>query len=110
MMGAAMSTGSLIGLWLMRLLLLLLWRQVMMVAWLKVRRYVGRQLLHHDGMAWGHVGNIVVVIGGGVGIRLRRVAVGRGGGGRRAGLARHVKLQAPPGIVGGVAGSEDAAF
>ena len=84
---------------------------MMVMAWLKVRRHVGWQLLHHDGMSRSHVGDVVVVIGSGVGIRFRRrgVAVGRGGG-RSASLTGHVELQAPPGIVGGVAGSKDAAF
>ena len=75
----------------------------------KIRRDIGRQLLNDDGIPGGHVGDVVVMVGGGVGIGFARRRSVRGGGGR-AGRPRHVEFEAPAGIVVGVAGSENAAL
>jgi len=76
----------------------------------KIRRDIGRQLLNDDGIPGGHVGDVVVMVGGGVGIGFARRRSVRGGGGGRAGRPRHVEFEAPTGIVVGVAGSENAAL
>jgi len=60
----------------------------------KIRRDIGRQLLNDDGIPGGHVGDVVVMVGGGVGIGFaRRRSVRGGGGGRGATTLSDKKLQ-----------------
>jgi len=84
---------------------------MMMMLLMKIRRNIWRQLLNDDGIPRRHIGDVVVMVGGGVGVRLARrqtaVRRRRGGGAARP---RHMQFEAPSGVVVRIAGSEDAAL
>ena len=84
---------------------------MMMMLLVKIRRDIRRELLNDDRIPGRHVGDVVIVVRGGVGIGFARRRPGVGGGrGGPATRPRHVEFEAPSGIVVGVAGSEDSAL